>query len=156
NPSVDFLSRLPSVPADKPDKQHAEDDAKNVHVNLTANNSALDLGKGADALQTEASQAIEEVKEETKSSFSTVVETGKSYFRSLFPETAVEEAASPHLSPALPQPTISQRPILERPGYHVQSSTQKILQQSKDVHADIDLPIKKAQASEATMMKAIY
>lgn len=138
-----------------PYKQRAEDDSKNVHVNLAVNTAPSDFGRNNDVLQNQTAHAVESVKEDTKSMFSSVVETSKSYFRSFFPEIYEEEAVSASISPGKPQPTILQKPVLEMPGHHVQSSTQNIYQKSKGVPNDV-MPLTKAPGSEAAMMKAIY
>lgn len=139
-------------------KQRAEEDAKNVHVNLSANNSSSDLGRSQDVLLNHNTATIEAVKENTRSAFSTVLEAGKSYFRALFPENdGVDEAASADSgAPVAVQPTVMQKPNLAKPGYHTQSSTHKLLNESKNIQNDNDFSMLKIRSLGTGLMKAVF
>lgn len=139
------------VPANQ--KQKAEDDAKKVSVNpAAAQNSTLNLNRNTDVLQNPNTAAIGSVKNEKRSIMSSIVETTKSYLtpqKSIqFPE-AIKAADHEDL-----QPTIMQKPSLERPSYHTQSSADKLILQSKKGGDSMSLV--KGSMTEGMLMKAIF
>lgn len=158
--------RIPTLPT-RDSKARVEEDAKRVAVNPQAATLASDLGKTLDTIHPQANAALETVKSETRTILSTVVGASKTFYRQLFPEKSVEANALPKgLSKPDVQPTIRQKPSIERPTASAEHSMTKLVKASSESPVDNEEIASAgliargggggAPPTEALLMKAIF
>lgn len=113
-------------------KARTEDDAKRVTVNPQAASTSMGLGQTLDTVQAQGALIADTVKNEAKTVLSTVVETSKTLYRELFPERSQAQGVSRGTGRADTQPTIRQKPALERPSAVAEFSMSKLVKSSSE------------------------